>query len=410
MSTVAPDASSGPRPGSLEWLAETDGDAPLAVDGQTGHAVSRAEHETRATALAHGLAAEHAVAAGDRVAVALPASPLLLEVLYALAKLGATGLLLAPGHPEPQLTARTAGCRLLVGTAAARSDNRADGGPGGPDMLPATACPGLRERHAGGPALLSGAAAPADGVQATDEAHPRLLLRTRSPQRRAALAVTFGDLLARVARPAGGVHLLGPAAHRSEVQFWTGVALVTGATVVTLSDPEPAALLRALGAHEVTSLVLGADELRALTALPPSLTDDADLTALVRIVADVGPGGRAPDCALVTACADLCGDDVLHAVYATPQTGPLAHAGADALVADPAALTALAGVTLLPNGAGRLHVRSPAAADGALGDPTARDGWPAPPAWLDVAVPTDDTATVGADGRVRLAARTGATG
>ncbi len=396
MSTTAPDAGSGPRPGSLEWLALTQGDAVLAVDAGSGRSATRAEHEARATALAHGLAAEHGIASGDHVAVALPPSTLHLEVLYALAKLGAGPVLLATGHPAPEGPARIAGCRLIVGTAPTQASD--------PPVLPATACPGLRERHATGGPLRSGAGDLADGIQATDAPHPRLLLRTRSPARLAALAATFGDLLGRVGLPAGGVHLLGPAAHRSEAQFWAGVALVTGATVVTLADPAPAALLRALADHEVTSLVLDADELRALTALPPSVTDGADLLRLTRIVAAVGPGVRTLDGAVVAALADLCGEDVLHAVYATPQTGPVAHAGALDLASDPVALTTLAGVEAGLDDAGRLTVCSPATADGALGDPSARDGWPPAPAWQDAPVPTDDAATASADGRVRLTA------
>ncbi|MCW2957698.1 MAG: hypothetical protein JWP18_501, partial [Solirubrobacterales bacterium] len=210
------------------------------------------------------------------------------------------------------------------------------------------------------------------------------------------------DLLRRVGLPRG-VHLLAPGGHAPEPQFWAGVALVTGSSVVTLAGDAhghtaAGALLQALQTHAVTSTVLDATQLRGLLALPGSVTDAADLTALGRVVV-VGPLDRP----LVTAAADLLGEDVLHAVYATTQTGPVAHADTVALHDDPTGAGApLDGVTVTVDADGALLVRSPLAADGALGDGVTRGPWPAPPAWRDAPVPTGHRGMLTSDGRVRV--------
>ncbi|MCW2997558.1 MAG: hypothetical protein JWN65_1107, partial [Solirubrobacterales bacterium] len=105
-----------PRPGSLEWLADQHGDAPAIVDAADGRILTRAEHDAHATALAHGLTAEHGVTSQTRVAVTLASGPDLLVVLYALAKLGAAPVLLPPAAPtgDALALARTAGCALLI--------------------------------------------------------------------------------------------------------------------------------------------------------------------------------------------------------------------------------------------------------------------------------------------------------
>ncbi|MCW2996670.1 MAG: hypothetical protein JWN65_219, partial [Solirubrobacterales bacterium] len=268
-------------------------------------------------------------------------------------------------------------------------------------VLPAAALAALGRRHGGGPPCLSGERPPADSVQcATTAGHPpRLVVRARSAERIARLAATVGDLLARVAMVPGAVHVLGPAAHHPEPQFWAGVALVTGGSVVTVAAGDAQALLRALTDHQATSVVLDAHQLRALTSLPAQLTDAADLTALQRVIAC---GGRL-DAPIVAACADLFGEDVLQAVYATPQTGPVAHARTSDLQSDPGcAGHPLAGVQVSVSDRGELLVRSPLTADGALGDAVARGGWPPVPEWEDAPVPTGDLGAVTDDGRVSV--------
>jgi acyl-coenzyme A synthetase/AMP-(fatty) acid ligase len=383
-----------PRAGSLEWLADQQGDALAILDAADGRRVSRAEHDAGADALARGLAAEHDIAPQVRVAVALSSGPGLLTVLYALAKLGAAPVLLAGVAPVGAIlaSARTAGCSLLISDGVLH-----EAGPDGPKLLPAPALAALRERHAEGPRRLSGDQPPADSVQCTLTHPPRLVLRTRTPERIARLAATVGDLLARVALEPGGVHVLGPAAHDPETQFWAGVTLVTGGSVVTVASPEPQAMLHALAEHAATSVVLDAAQLRALTSLPAQLTDAADLTTLQRVIAC----GGCLDAPLVAACADLFGEDVLQAVKATTQTGPFAHADTAALQDDPSSAgRPLAGVQVSVADDDELLVRSPLAADGALGDAVARGGWPSAPAWQDAPVPTGDLGAVTDDGRV----------
>ncbi|MCW3041647.1 MAG: hypothetical protein JWM31_3552 [Solirubrobacterales bacterium] len=369
-----------PRPGSLEWLADAQGESLAVLDGATGRALTRAEHDAAANGLACGLHDEHGLDAGARVAVRLAPGGVALTVLYALAKLGAAPLLLSPETPREQAAtlAATAGCALLI-TDGAPTTPRSPGGGGVPELV-ASALSSLRDRHADGPRRLSGEQPAADSVQATDPAGGalRLVLRARDPERVARLAATVGDLLSRVALPPQGLHLLGPAADRPEPQFWAAVALVTGGTVLTPADPSPLGLLRALGEHAVTSAVLPLATLRQLVALPQDVREEADLLDLQRVIT-YGPAS--PDAALADACADLLGEDVLHHVSASTPTGPYAHAAA----AHPP--TPLAGVTLEDGG---LRVRSPLNADGALGGPAERRGWPRPPAWRDMAVPAVD--------------------
>jgi acyl-coenzyme A synthetase/AMP-(fatty) acid ligase len=390
-----------PRPGSLEHLARGAPDGTAAVDARTGRTLTRREHDAAADALADGLADEHGIAAGARVAVALPGSLELLIALFALAKLGAAPVLLPPGLTSATAgrLALMAGSRLLITGGPPASVAPAD------DLqrLSAMALGALTGRHSGAPSRFSGEQLPADGVQlAGDPDHPRLVLRSRSAERIALLATSVGDLLARTDLPHGGVHLLAPGAHRAEPQFWAGVALVTGGAVATLDAraDDGHALLAALEEQAVTSTVLDGVQLRALLALPAAVTESADLTALGRVLVC---GGEPLDAALVAAAADLLGEDVLQSVHATAQTGPVAHADTAALSADPfAAGRPLAGVTVTADDAGRLWVRSPLTADGALGDSVARGDWPAPPAWRDAPVPTEHHGEVTADGRVRV--------
>lgn len=367
-------ASSGPPPGSLEWLAEQDPAAPATVHAPAGELRTRAEHDAAATALAHGLHVEHGIAAGDHVAVALPPCPALVVLPYALAKLGAAPLLLDPADPAAaaELT-RRAGAKLLVAPAPALAASAPDG------RLTPAALEALERRHHGQGPLPSTGHPPVDTLTATGDG--RLLRRVRTAERIARLAAPFGDLLRRVAVRPGSVVLLGPGAHRPEPQFWAGVGLVTGGSVVCEPRPGAEQLLATLSGHGVGAAVLDLPTLRALVALPEAVTAEADLTGLERIILD---GERAPDHALVAACDDLFGDDVLHRVAATPHTGAYAHADAAALAADPEALTLLDGVTQNADGTA---ITSPLTADGALGGPAERGGWPPPPAWTGAPVP-----------------------
>ncbi len=97
--------------------------------------------------------------------------------------------------------------------------------------------------------------------------------------------------------------------------------------------------------------------------------------ALRRVVVDGGP----LDAALVEAAADLFGEDVLHAVFATTQTGPVAHADAGGArrPADGSGVP-LAGVLVAVADDGELLVRSPLTADGALGGPRPAAAGPRP--------------------------------
>ncbi|WP_354697793.1 hypothetical protein DSM112329_03437 [Paraconexibacter sp. AEG42_29] len=388
-----PAGDPGPKPGSLEWLADQDPEQGATVEASSGACTSRAEHDALASGLARGLSATHGVTAGDRVAIALPPGPDLLRTQYALAKLGAAPLLLSPhaASSAGRRLAAIAGAAILIADGPATTDRSTDGDSDGGRLrvVPRSALAVFAERHADGPRLLSGAHPPVDGVQvaaAGDTGGPgRVLVRVRTPDRIALLARPFADLLRRVALAPGATHLLGRRGHAPEPQFWASVALVTGGVVVTEPAADAATLLAALAEHQVGSTVMDLATLRAITTLPDAVTEGADLTALQRIILD----GPAPDAALVTACADLFGDDVLHRVAATPQTGPYAHAGAEDLAADPAALTPLDGVTLTRSPAGDVHVTSPLAADGALGGPAERGDWPAPPAWTGEPVPAD---------------------
>lgn len=391
--TTGPAPSPAPRAGSLEWLADQQPDAIAVVDARTGRTLTRAAHETSAAALADGLAVEHAITGGSRVGLRLPAGPELLVAQYALAKLGAAPLVLDARRPadEARRLAAAAGAVLLVTDALPGVAS-----PGAVPELPASGLGPLIGRHVGGERRLSGEQPPADGIQATDgdAGPPVLLLRRRTPERVARLGAAVGDLLGRAGLPTGGVHLLGAAASAGEPQFWASVALLTAGTVVTQPDPDPAAVLETLGAHEVTSAVFTPAELRALTALPADVTDEADLTTLQRVLI-TGP----VDAALADAAADLLGEDVAHVLLTTAQTGPFALAPAGEAVAD--GVRPLAGVTVTATPGGDLLVASPLAADGVLGDGPARGGWPAPPAWTDGPVPTGLTGAVTAAGRVR---------
>jgi acyl-coenzyme A synthetase/AMP-(fatty) acid ligase len=393
-----------PRPGSLEHLARSAPDAPAVIEARTGRTLTRRRHDEFADALAAGLHAEHGIDAATRVAVALPPGADLLTLLFALAKLGAAPLLLADAMPVPQARALSAasGCALLV----ANTLPYRDGGPAGaPAVLTSAALDALAGRHADAPGRLSGEQPPADGLQVADGPDgPRVVVRARAPERLVRLAPVVGDLLARVDLPRGGTHLLAGDGHRPEPQFWAAVALVTGGAVVTLPGDDPGAehpgrvLLDALVDHAVTSTVLDVAQLRSLLDLPAAVTDTADLTALGRVVVDDGP----LDAGLVGAAADLFGDDVLHAVYATTQTGPVAHADATALAQDPTTSGhPLSGVTVTVEQDGLL-VRSPLTADGALGDRPSRGDWPAPPTWQDAPVPTGDHGRLTDAGRVQV--------
>lgn len=390
-----------PRPGSLEHLALGAPEATAVVDARTGRTLTRGDHDDAADALATGLGLAHGICAGARVAVALPSSPELLTLLFALAKLGAAPVLLPPvlTAAASGRLALTAGCRLLVtggplASAAPEDDLQ---------RLPAAALSTLSDGHAGATPRRSGEQQPADGVQlAGDPRHPRLVLRARNAERVARLAPTVGDLLVRTALPSEGTHLLAPGGHRAEPQFWAGVALVTGSAVATLDAraDDGHALLAALEQRAVTSTVLDVVQLRALLTLPPGVTEAADLTGLCRVLVC---GGGPLNAALVAAAADLLGEDVLQSVLATAQTGPLAHADTAELSADPqTAGRPLAGVDVTVDGDGWLCVRSPLTADGALGDTVARGGWPSPPGWREVPVPTEREGELMADGRVRV--------
>lgn len=398
------DATS-PRSGSLEWLADAQPDDPAVVDAPSGAHLSRREHDDAASALARGLAAEHGVVPGMRVAVRAVPGPELLLALYAIAKLGAAPVLLPSALPVLAASglARTADAALLISDAAPA----AAPATGPMTALSTSALAGLRTRHAVGDRLLSGAHAPADNVQCTElgAGPPRLVVRARTTERIALLAPAVGDLLARVALPPGTSCLLGgSASENAEAQFWASVALVTGGGVVTEPATDPASLLHALAGHEAGAAVLSPATLRAIVALPEALLEEADLTGLVRIIACGAP----LDAALVEAAADLFGEDVLHAVHASAQTGPFAHADAAALHVDATQATPLVGVEVTADAVEQLLVRSALTADGALGGPTDRGGWPLAPAWRKVAVPTGWAGTVGTGGRlsVRGAART----
>ena len=338
-----------PAPGSPEHRADATPDAPCLSDDLGGRR-SRREWDRRADAVAARLDA-HGVAPGDRVAFAPPAGVALLDATLALAKLGASAVLLPPGvAPERAGAAAVPPALLDPGPAVAT--------PGGaaPDPRPGE----------GAPRRLTGTFPTPESVLFTAgrTGPPKAVVRRLDPARTAAVARTLADLVGRLGLGPGHAHLLAGPPARSSPLFWAQLVLALGGRVHVAQRSGPERLLAAVDAEAIQSTFLGPDDLVALAALPVDEQERHDTSSLDLVL--TGDGPLSP--AAFTAAEDLLGLDVARDVYATAETGPVAVDGIP-----------LAGVDVEQRG-GTLWVRSPLLADGYHDHPDAtaaafRDGW-----------------------------------
>lgn len=304
----------GPRPGTLEWLADQRPDEVVlrTPDGT----LTRAAWEARADALAEHLAAGPGIAPGDLLTAAGRIDPAWFVAAWAAAKLGA-GLVGLPPGPVVALD--------------------------GAVHLEEEPPPG----HA--PRRFSGAAAPPDSVTFSRLGRP--VRRSSTPASVAAVGESLADLVARLGATPGTTLVVCGAVSDPVATFLADVVLAGGGRV--LSAREPAAAL-ALAAEEGAGLAaLPPAELDALAALDPSAREalvTTGIAALVTGAAAVGGAARA-------AADDLFGSEAVVDVYATADTGVVAvrpPGGVHHVLLDRVAARITAG--------GLLEVRSPLAA------------------------------------------------
>lgn len=305
----------GPRPGTLEWLTDQRPDEAvlLTPDG----AVTRAEWEARAGALAEHLAHDRGVGPRDLITAGGRIGPPWFTVSWAAAKLGA-GLAGLPPGPG----------------AAPRGTTHVDGSAGVP---------------AGASRRLSGAAALPDAVTFSRSGRP--VRRSFTPESAAAIAATLADLVARLRAAPGTTLVLSGPVSDPILTFLANVVLVGGGRV--LSAPEPAAALAAAARHDADLAALAVSELDALTRLGDEALEALDVTTIEAVVTGGAPIGTAARAVL----DDLFGAEAVIDVYATADTGVVAVRGRGD---DRHALLEGVGARTTPGGL--LEVRSPLAA------------------------------------------------
>lgn len=355
-----------PRPGTLETLAAAAPDQVVLREHATGRTRTRAQWDERAGSLAVALGDRHGIGHGSRVAILLDRPVLeLLDLVFALAKLGAIPVHLPPGT-DP-------GAADLVLDADEASDGR---------LLLGRDVDALVRDAPGGPRPLSGVRTAPRTVLATAGVPSRVVVRDDSHADGSAIATLVGDLLVRARHRTGRGHLLVAPPWLPATMLHANVALVAGGEVV-LGPAEPAGWLEALGEHEPGTTVLTPAMVAALLALDADLLEHADTTSLdAAIVA----GDHLPVPHRLAA-ADLLGEESVAPLYATAEAGPVSLVAPDTVPGDPGTagtpLQGLAveiqgpgGVAVSRGTAGRIHVRSPLHADGAgpTGDAGLRDG------------------------------------
>ena len=232
-----------PVPGSLEHLADAE-PARVAIVGDE-RTLTRGEWDARACALADGLQEEFGLAAGDRVGIAMAPGPEYLEVTFALAKLGAAPVGIAPRDSD-EVAARlvAADAELLIADDAALADAHGGLAIGGPaeDLI------ARRRRDA--PRRLSGTEAAPPSV--TFDADGRALVHEHEPERLAAVGQALGALVAALGIHAGDVHLFAAPTHLGASTLFAGVTLIAGGTVVATADPKAVTIAR----HGITTAYL----------------------------------------------------------------------------------------------------------------------------------------------------------
>lgn len=306
----------GPRPGTLEWLADQAPDLPvlLTLDG----ALTRGQWEHRADALADELACSGA----------------------------ATGqLLVASGRIGPDW--------FVASWAAAKLGAALAGLPPGPVLAPADALhvtSGAEAQHARPPRRFSGTSRLPDSL--TYSRGGRLVRRSFTAAAVAAIAPVLADLVARLhAAPGTTLAVAGPVGD-TLLGFLANVVLVGGGRVV--SATEPLAALRLGAAHDATLAALSPADLHALAACSDADREDLDLTGLAVLVT----GGAPLTPTARDVVDDLFGTETLIDVYATADCGVAAVRGRGE-----AHHMLLEGVAARVTAGGLLELRSPLAAE-----------------------------------------------
>lgn len=317
------------RAGTLEWIAVQRPDDLAVLDIATGRRLTRAEHDASATRLAHAL--RHAgVGPGDRVLCALGPGADELLLAFACAKLGAAPVHLPSGVAVAAAGRELGACVTLGPSATGLGDLLAGAGDLDEDDEP----------H-----LRSGLHDPPDAVLYDLGDPPRAVVRVSDPARLPEVAVTLGDLLARIDLRAGDVHLMGTGLDHPGAGLPAHVTLISGGTVLA-GAPDLARLLGAVAGHAATSAFLPAPALAALLELDPDAVQDADLTTLRSLITGWGP----VDSGALAAAADLLGEETVHVVAGTAATGEVAVDG-----------RVLDGVAAKTGADGTLTVRTPLA-------------------------------------------------
>lgn len=359
-----------PRSGTLEALAAAAPDQVVLREPATGRTRTRAEWDAQAGSLAVALTDRFGIGHGSRVAILLDHPQLeLLDLVFALAKLGAVPVLL-PGDADPQ----AARAQLVVRGAAATTG-------AGHELHVDRDLATLVRDAPGGPRPLSGFRAAPVTVLASAGRPPRIWARDEGRVVHADLATVAGDLLIRAGHRQGRGHLLAAPPWLPAALLHANVTALAGGEVV-IGPGDPAGWLTVLRDHEPGTAVLTPAMVAALLALPQDELDDADTTSLDAVIV---AGDHLPVPHRLAA-ADLFGEDSVAPVYATAELGPVALLSRDAVTGDPGtAGTPLQGLEVEirdtdGQGAargrpGRIHVRSPLCADGAgtAGDHGLRD-------------------------------------
>ncbi|MTD47107.1 AMP-binding protein [Conexibacter sp. W3-3-2] len=360
-----------PRPGTLEALAAAAPDQVVLREHGSGRTRTRAAWDEQAGALAAVLADRHGVGHGARVAILLARPRLeLLDLVLALAKLGAVPVLLPPGaDPAPADPA-------VVFAAAG------DGPPTGALTLEED-LPALVAGAPAGTRPLSGFRTAPRTVLATAGMPTRLLERDDTHTDATALATVAGDLLVRAGHRQGRGHLLAAAPWLPATLLHANVAALAGGELTIVPSGRPQDWLDALGTHEPGTAVLTPADLAAILALPAATLEAADTTALDALLV---AGDHLP-LPHRLAAADLLGEESVAPLYATAELGPVALLHREALTADPGtAGLPLQGVEVTVRGpdgtavgrgtVGRIDARSPlraGPADATSGDLGLRD-------------------------------------
>ncbi len=317
--------TSSPRPGTLEWLADQQPDAPLL---STPHeAITRAALEARAGTLAEHLATEHGVEAGTLLTAAGRLGPEWFALGWAAAKLGAGVAGLPPGPV------------LALGDAVHV----------GPEQLPEAngpsfdAAPGRNDPER----RLSGTHAPPDSITFSRLGRP--VRRSFTPASVPGIGEALADLVARVRAAPGTTLVAAGAVSDPVVTFVANVVLVGGGHVLTAPTPQEALALAA--EHGAELAVLSPADLDELSRHP---VDEAlDLTTVEALVTGAARLGKAA----AALADDLFGAEAVIDVYATADTGVVGVRAAGST-----RFALLDGVSARTTKQGLLEVRSPLAA------------------------------------------------